>query len=529
MKRRTFLMGTGATVTAALVGARVALAQHRPDELVWADDLPGSLDPHALSDVPMQGYIINVYDTLYVNQDNPPKLVPWLATGHTVSDDGLIVTFKLHEGVKFHDGSPLTSEDVVWTFHRLLNVKKGPAAAFLTVLDPNGITAPDPTTVVFKLKRPYAPFLAATPLVAILNRRVIEPKAKDNDWGQAWLTSNSAGSGSYILDPTTYQPVQQIDLKRNHDHFMGWGHNKSPIEIVRRRNILETTTRVNALIKGDVDCTDSYLPPDQVERVLASKTATVSKDQSMRVMVLRMNNKKAPFDNLNFRLAMSHAFNYKGFIDGVLKGYAVRNAGPIPVNLWGSPKDLPPYDFNLDTAREFLAKAKAEGAPVDREIEIHIQQHLAQTTQAAQILQQGLRKVGVNLRIVANLWPQIVSSTAKVETTPDMWVHWVSSYFIDPENWIGQMYDSQFHGTWKASCWYKNEKVDTLLREARRLDDQSKRRALYEEASRLVVADAADIWIYNAIELRGLSNRLRGFRFTPIGSGADFRIMSLTS
>ena len=365
--------------------------------------------------------------------------------------------------------------------------------------------------------------------MAILNRRAIEPNVRDNDWGQAWLASNSAGSGPYILDPATYQPVQQIDMNRNRDHFMGWSHNKSPIEIVRRRNILETTTRVNALIKGDVDCTDSYLPPDQVDRVLASKTATVSKDQSMRVMVLRMNNKKAPFDNLNFRRALSHAFNYKGFIDGVLQGYAVRNAGPIPVNLWGSPKDLAPYDFNLDTAKELLAKAKAEGAPVDREIEIHIQQHLAQTTQAAQILQQALRKIGVNLRIVANLWPQLVSSTAKADTTPDMWVHWVSSYFIDPENWIGQMYDSQFHGTWKASSWYSNDKVDVLLREARRLDDQGKRQARYEEASRLVVADAADIWIYNAVELRGLSNRVHGFRFTPIGSGADFRILSLTS
>jgi peptide/nickel transport system substrate-binding protein len=528
MKRRTFLMGTGATVTAAVIGAPVALAQHRPDELVWADGLPGSLDPHALSDVPMQGYMINVYDTLYVNQDNPPKLVPWLATGHSISDDGLTVTFKLRDGVKFHDGSPLTAEDVVWSFHRLLAIKKGAAAAFLAVVGPDNITAPDPATVVFKLKQPYAPFVSATPLVAIVNRRVIEPQIKDNDWGQAWLASNSAGSGSYILDPSTYQPVQQIDMKRNPNHFMGWDHNKSPIEIVRRRDILETTTRVNALIKGDVDCTDSYLPPDQVERVLASKTATVSKDQSMRVMVLRMNNRKAPFDNLNFRRAMSHAFNYNGFIDGVLKGYAVRNAGPIPVSLWGSPADLPPYDFNLDKAKEFLAKARAEGAPVDREIEIHIQQQLAQTTQAAQILQQGLRKVGVNLKIVPNLWPQLVSSTAKVDTTPDMWAHWVSSYFIDPENWIGQMYDSQFHGTWKASAWYANDKVDALLREARRLEDQGKRRPLYEEASRLVVADAADIWIYNAVELRGLSNRLRGFRFTPIGSGADFRIMSLT-
>src|ERR1700754_3312010 len=134
MKRRTFLMGTGAVVTAALMGSRTVLADRMPDELVWADNLPGSLDPHAVSDVPMQGYMINVYDTLYVNKQNPPKLVPWLATEHTVADGGLTVTFKLHDGAKFHDGNPLTSDDVVWSFRRMLAIKKGPAAAFLPVL-----------------------------------------------------------------------------------------------------------------------------------------------------------------------------------------------------------------------------------------------------------------------------------------------------------------------------------------------------------------------------------------------------------
>jgi peptide/nickel transport system substrate-binding protein len=79
MKRRTFLMGTGAAVTAAMMTNHVALAQPMPGELVWADDLPGNLDPYSVSDVPMQGYMINVYDTLYVNKENPPKLVPWLA------------------------------------------------------------------------------------------------------------------------------------------------------------------------------------------------------------------------------------------------------------------------------------------------------------------------------------------------------------------------------------------------------------------------------------------------------------------
>lgn len=528
MKRRTFLAGTSAAAAVAVLGVPpVALAQRKPGEMIWADQLPGSLDPHSVSDVPMQGYMVNVYDTLYIYHGNPPKIEPWLATGHTVSDDGLTWTFKVREGVKFHDGSLLTADDVVWSFQRVLAIKRGPASAFLPILDAGSVTAPDTTTVQFKLKQAYAPFLAAIPLVVILNKRLVEANIKDNDWGQAWLASNSAGSGAYVLDPATYQPVQQADLKRFPDHFMGWGHNPTPVEIVRKRNILETTTRVNALIKGDIDATDSYLPTDQVERVLASKTATVSKDQSMRVMVLRMHNRRPPFDNVNYRRALSHAFNYKGFISGVLKDYAVRNAGPIPANLWGAPADLPPYDYNLDKAKELLAKAKAEGAPVEREVEIQIQQHLAQTTQAAQILQQDLRKIGVTLKIVPNLWPQLVASTGKPETTPDMWVHWVSTYFVDPENWIGQMYDSRFHGTWKASSWYQNDKVDALLGEARGLAEQDKRRPLYEEASRIVVADAVDIWIYNTIEIRGLSNRVRGFSFTPIGSGAEFRGISL--
>ena len=66
----------------------------------------------------------------------------------------------------------------------------------------------------------------------------------------------------------------------------------------------------------------------------------------------------------------------------------------------------------------------------------------------------------------------------------------MSTYFVDPENWIGQMYDSQFHGTWKASAWYQNAKVDELLRKARGITAQAERQPLYEEATRLIVADS---------------------------------------
>ena len=145
------------------------------------------------------------------------------------------------------------------------------------------------------------------------------------------------------------------------------------------------------------------------------------------------------------------------------------------------------------------------------------------------MFQADLRKIGINLRIVTNTWAGITAATTQSQTTPDMWVHWVSTYFVDPENWIGQMYDSQFHGTWKASAWYKNDRVDDLLRRARSSLDRAERERLYQEATRIVVADSPDIWVYNTLNLRGLSRRVQGYSFSPVGSGGELRLMSLAN
>ena len=101
------------------------------------------------------------------------------------------------------------------------------------------MSAPERHTVRFQLKQPYAPFLATIPLVSVMNPRAIAPHVRDNDWGAAWLSSNAAGSGAYVLDPATYRPLEQLDLRRNPDHFLGWDHNPRPIDIVRCRNIKE--------------------------------------------------------------------------------------------------------------------------------------------------------------------------------------------------------------------------------------------------------------------------------------------------
>jgi len=284
---------------------------------------------------------------------------------------------------------------------------------------------------------------------------------------------------------------------------------------------------VLALVKGEIDVTDSYLPTDEVDRLQKSTDVVVQKNQSMRLFVVRMNNTKPPFNNLHFRRCMSHAFNYGDFIGVILKNFAVRNPAPIPNNLWGYPEGIKGYEFDLKKAKAECDQAKADGAPVDREIEIHILSTLAQTGQAAQLFQSDLKKIGINAKVVSDIWPNLTNLASKAETTPDMWIHWVSSYFIDPDNWIGTMYDSQFHGTWKASAWYKNPKVDELLRAARANTNQAERAKLYTEAARQVVDDAPDIWVYNTVEIRGLRARVKGFKFCPVGSGNEIRFMSL--
>jgi peptide/nickel transport system substrate-binding protein len=181
----------------------------------------------------------------------------------------------------------------------------------------------------------------------------------------------------------------------------------------------------------------------------------------------------------------------------------------------------------MNQARTDCAKAKAEGAPIDRKIELYAPAEQAEMSQVGQVLQSEARKLGLDIEIVPAAFTTLIERMKSPDTTPDMWVHWVSTYFVDPENWIGQMYDSKYQGTWKASSWYKNPEVDRLLDDARTSQDQHKRQREYEKAFNIIVGDAVDIWVYNTIQLRGISDRVKGFSFNPVSAGAEFRWMSI--
>jgi peptide/nickel transport system substrate-binding protein len=526
--RRRQVGGLAAGALAAAAMPRAAFAAD-PTTFVAGTGLPANLDPHQVYDVPMQGLMLNAYDNLYRYQGDPPKIVPWLAESHTVSADGLTWEFKLKPNIKFHDGSPLTAEDVVYSFQRVLALALAPSSAFLKILKPESITAVDPLTVRFKLETSYAPFFAAIPSVSIVNPRIIKANEKGGDWAKSWLASNGAGSGAYKIIPAGYRPLEYLDMEINPDHFLGWSDNPKAVKKIAYRPVKETSTRILALLNGTIDCTDTNLPADQVAEINKSKIAYVQKDVVMRIFLIRMNNTKPPFNNINARKAFAHAFNYMGFINDILGGYATRDPYPMPDNLWGIPKEVKGYDYDLKKAKEYAAKALAEGAPMKRQFELHVQSENEQSVQGAQLFQSDLAQIGINLKVVGNIWPNLTTQASKPETTPDLWVHWVSTYFVDPENWVGQMYDSQFHGTWKASAYYKNDEVDTLLRKARAEVKQEVRAPLYEDAIRKIMADCPDIWIYNSMQLQGLNKRIKGRRFCTVGQGSEWRWITLES
>jgi peptide/nickel transport system substrate-binding protein len=513
---------------ASIVLTRPASAEEfaHNEMLNWSETAPNSLDPHTLLTYGNTFIKLNLYDTLYRTVDNPPRLIPWLATGHTVSPDGLTWVFTLRHGVKFHSGAEMTADDVVYTFRRLLGLKKAASAPFWPILKPQNVTALDRYRVQFVLDKAYAPFLSALPLAGIVEKKVAEAHTKGNDWAAPWLAQNDAGSGPYRAEPGTFEANQKVQITWFPDYFQPWRPN--PVKRVNIHTIKEETTLALALIKGEVDATGSTISADTIDRIKAADNVRVTRDESMRTFQITMNTSRPPFNNIHVRKAISYAFDYDGFINVLRAGTVARNPGPLPENLWGNPK--PPYGYKHDLAKakEEIALAKKDGVDLSRTLTLYGFTGTQDTTLVSQLLQSNLRDIGLKVEYKTAYFGPIAAMTKALDTSPDMWAHWVSAYFIDPENWIGEMYDSQFHGTWKAAAWYKNDKVDTLLRQARATLDQEKRASLYAEASKLIIADAPAVWIYNAVEYRGLSKRIKGFTYTPIGGGSEFRFMTLT-
>jgi ABC-type transport system substrate-binding protein len=516
---RRELMAYGGTTALAIAAGLDAttFAAAAKTRFVFANESDyDTVDPHAAFDVGRVAVRLNIYDGLMRWQRNPAVLEPWVAENYTISPDGLTYTFKMRRGVKFHDGTEVKAQDVVYSLDRILAVGKGAASLFKTMVEPGAAKAVDDHTVEFKLKKPSAIFLSVIPEIHIVNATLVKKSESGGDWGQAWLSKNSAGSGAYKL--TQFDPAIGFVAERFPDHFKGWG--PKWIDEIEFRAVKDTNTRVLGLLRNDFQGIGGYLQTDQLNRIKASGNAQVLEAESMRVMMAQFNVTRAPLNDVHVRRAINYAFDYDGFNKDILGGLVERNPTPLPNTIWGVPKDVKGYSLDIDKAKAELAQAKVK---IDKPIELAFLTGFQQTEQAAQLLQNGLTKAGVPSKVVGYPWPTIVEKFKDPSTTPDVSVYWISTYYADPHNWIGEMFSSSTAGTFKNAAHYKNPKVDELLDKALRSTNQAERAKLYEEVTRTVVDDAAGLWIYNTKWYGPYSNKIKGIVFCPIGSAQEMR------
>jgi peptide/nickel transport system substrate-binding protein len=199
-----------------------------------------------------------------------------------------------------------------------------------------------------------------------------------------------------------------------------------------------------------------------------------------------------------------------------------RDPVPLPNNIWGAPKDVKGYTYDIEKAKEHLAKM----ANPPREITIGALAGYQQTEQAAALLQAGLNKIGIKSKIVAEPWSVVSNKMRDEKQMFDLLFLWKSTYYADPNNWVGEMYACNQIGQ-RNNSWYCNKEVDKLLMDALQTTDQEVRRKNYEKASTMVMEDAAGIFIYNTKWFGPFNKKVTGIRFCPIGDGQEMRWASM--
>ncbi|MCL5107588.1 MAG: ABC transporter substrate-binding protein [Chloroflexi bacterium] len=483
---------TATTAPAAGPAATAAPAAGASKTLVVGvsiDDIV-SLDPHRAMEVIYPVFDHACYETLVTYENNDfSKPLPALATSWDVSSDAKVYTFKLRQGVKFASGNPMTSDDVKWSYERLINLK-GQPAFFLDSLDK--VEAPDAQTVKVTLKQSDASFLAAitAPPVAIIDRKTAEAHgataaadAGKTDKAEQWLTSNSIGTGPYVI--TQYTAKGQVQLKRNQN---AWKPAKYFDEVLVK-GVPDAGTQQLMLQKGDIDLAGN-LQPEHIQALKGNKDVAVASTPSTDVAYLGMTRdpkKNEALAKPEVGQAIRAAIDYEG-LKALVPG-SVRDAFIVTSGLAGSlpVSEAPATDLNK--AKELLTKA---GYPNGFKAKLNVSATMvragAKIVNIAQKVQADLAKVGIQIELVTaedNVWRDGFKAGAHEMT--------ITGYFMDYPDTSNYLAVFLPDGLMAKRMGYTLDK-DTqglvpLLQKALATPDESKRLPMYQDIQRKILAD----------------------------------------
>ena len=502
LDRRKLLMGAIATGAAlpiaynAVTGTSVyAQASEDGGTLIFNNGTnPSGLDPHITGAVASWYVMDQVFDRLLRLDPATSEPAPSLAESYEMSEDGLTYTFKLRPGVTFSNGRELTSEDVKWSFERIINPDV-PAVAkgYFVALD--SIETPDAATVVLTYTEPFAPL----PLALCRLETSILPKEAVEDTA-VWEVTPT-GSGPFTVESNVKD--QAVVLVRNDNY---WEEGLPYLARVEHRIIPQAETAVANIRTGDI----------QVTEIGAKDIETVSDDDGVNVEMitsslwphLSMNTAVAPFDNLQVRQAIRVGFNRDDIMQAGFYGTGMISNTMLPE---GNPyrAEVEGWGYDPDPARELLSEAGfADGFST----KMRIISNSAWAVTAAQIVQAYLGEIGIDVEI-----EQIESTTwfSEVFTNSEFELSMVAhTSKVDPDLSMLDILHSGELGT-KNYTQFSDPEMDELLDRGRISTDVDERKEIYAQAQKVFVERSGYVVLNLQKQAFALRDNVEGFTMLP--------------
>jgi len=426
--------------------------------------------------------------------------------------DPVTYIFHLHPGAKFHDGRPLTSRDVKWTFDSLLQGKiHSVKAAVYKYVD--RIDAPDETTVIFHMKEADATLLWNLSDGAM----GIVPYGSGDE-----ITQRPMGSGPFKF--VSAETDREVVLERNDDY---WGE-KPKIARLRFAVVPDETTEALELRKGSGDITiNSFLTPDTVVTLERNPNLTVMRGPGTRLAYLGFNLRDPILKDVRVRQAIAYALDRKPMIEYLWRGEAEPARSVLPTQSWAYNPDLPAYEHDPEKAKQLLDEAGYQ--PVNG-VRFHIMMKTstdANTRLMVAVMQQQLREVGIALDIrsfeFATFFSDVQHGAFQMYG-----LRWIGGN-EDPDIFEYAFHSSKFPPNGANRTYYSNPKIDTLIDKARREMDPKVRKTLYHEVQSILAQELPYINLWYLDNVLVHTNRVKNLELNPAGNFDFLRTAELTT
>ncbi len=475
-----------------------------------------TLDPQIGYDWQNWSVIKSIFDGLMDYKPGTTELEPDLAESYSISDDGQTYTFKLRDGIKFHNGRALTASDIKYSIERAVNpATQGPGAGFFGSIkgfdemvgeakatELSGITTPDDQTIVIQLTRPDATFLH----VMAINFGYAVPREEVEKYG-ADFGRNPIGTGAFKL--VEWTPGQKTELERFADyHRKGVPYlDKLTFEFGQ-----DPTVNVLRLKKGEIDIAGDGIPPAQFNEAMSdpANKELIAKGDQLHTGYVTLNVKMPPLDNVKVRQAINMAIN-KDRIVRIINNRGVSANQPLPPAMPGYDTAYKGYAFDPEAAKRLLTEAGfADGFTTEL-----YTMNVDPNPRIAQAIQQDLAAVGIKAEIKSLAQAEVITAGGAGQA-PMIWsggMAWIAD-FPDPSNFYGPILGcaGAAEGGWNWAK-YCNEALDTRAQQADTMvtgEQQSDRAKAWTAIYQDLMKDAPWVPIFNEQRFTYHAARLGG-------------------